>query len=392
VKLLSFFSGVGGLDLGFQRAGFRVVGHAEIDPAASGVLAHQWAGVPNFGDINAIIPELLPHADVWGGGFPCQDLSVAGNRAGLAGARSGLWYAWHRLLRKRRPRWVVVENVPGLLSSNDGRDFAIVLAGLAGRLPGIPAGGWQNTGFVRGVPGWYSVAWRVLDAQYFGVAQQRRRVFIVASLGDGRCAEVLFERQGGGWHPAPRREAGAGAAGTLTAGAHPGSYNGQDAYTGHLIPFDPTQNVAAITQSNRGHVTGDKAETIRAGSHGALPMVFGGNDTRGERSGDAALTAHGSGRYDFETETFAVVAATVQTGGNNGGFRTEPGEHLVGNSSAVRRLTPRECERLQGFPDDWTAHGVRGAQADSARYRQMGNAIAVTVTEWIARRIKEARS
>lgn len=163
-----FFAGIGGFSEAFRRAG---VG---------------------------------PDRNVWTGGFPCQDLSVAGKRAGLAGSRSGLFFHFQRLVAQSRPALVIAENVPGLLSSNGGRDFAVVLGGFTGIIPGVPDGGWGSAGFLRGRV--YSVAYRVFDAQYFGVAQRRRRVFIVASLGTGRAAEILFESEMLPWDPRSSRK------------------------------------------------------------------------------------------------------------------------------------------------------------------------------------------
>jgi DNA (cytosine-5)-methyltransferase 1 len=393
----SLFSGIGGFDLGFQRAGMVCRWQVEIDAACRQVLARHWPDVPRYEDVKNVGDGTLAPVDVICGGFPCQDVSVAGKRAGLAGERSGLWFEFHRILGELHPRWAVIENVPGLLSSNGGRDFAAIVSGL------VELG--------------YRVAWRVLDAQYFGVAQRRRRVFLVASLGTGSAAQVLFESEGGGWHPAPSRASGARVAPTIESGAN--------------------------------RVSGRQGELC--------PIAFGGNNTSGPINVATACNAHGgAGRFDFESETF--VTATLNSGGNNGGFRTEPGEHLVtafdwqsggdvrlnisnhhtsalqanqtpavnvmaftertrvdgrnleaqeelayaltnpgGGGRAhsrqiaggfgVRRLTPTECERLQGFPDGWTDH-----QSDSSRYGQLGNAVCESVVEWIGRRIVAAEA
>jgi len=317
LRYLSLFSGIGGMDLGFDRAGMVCAGQVEIDNYCRRVLAKHWPDVPRMADINEVNGDEFGAVDVICGGFPCQDVSVAGRRAGLAGERSGLWYEFHRIIDRVKPGIVVIENVPGLLSSNGGRDFAAVLCGL------VECG--------------YGVAWRVLDAQYFGVPQRRRRVFIVGSLGDGRAAEILFEREGGGGDSPKGRQAGAELAYSL------------------------------------------RADASRSGDKGD-----GGINT-----------------------TMIPVCATLNSGGNNGGFRTEPGEHLVaiplraeGHDASedgtgrqnyatcpngVRRLTPVECERLQGFPDGHTE-----GQSDSARYRQLGNAVAVPVAEWLGRHIVAA--
>ena len=171
----SFFSGVGGLDLGFERAGIHTVSVSEIDPYACAVLAERFPDAPNLGSITEVEANAVPEADIWSGGFPCQDLSVAGKRAGFAGKRSSLAFTFLDLVEQRRPRWIVLENVPGLFSSNNGADFGRLLNEM------------EQLG--------YGVAWRVLDAQNFGVPQRRRRVFVVAGprAVARRVVEVLFE-------------------------------------------------------------------------------------------------------------------------------------------------------------------------------------------------------
>lgn len=167
---VSLFAGVGGFDLAMERNGIEVVATVEIDKSARGVLEKRFPNSKHFTDVKEITGEQLraagfvPDRGIITGGFPCQDLSVAGKRAGLAGERSGLYWEIIRLVDELRPQYLVLENVPGLLSSNQGRDFGIVIGEVAKR--------------------GYGVGWRVLDAQHFGVAQRRRRVFIVASLGD----------------------------------------------------------------------------------------------------------------------------------------------------------------------------------------------------------------
>jgi len=208
----SFFSGVGGLDLGFEKAGIKTVSTCEIDPYASTVLAERFPGAPNLGSITEINANDIPEADIWSGGFPCQDLSVAGKRAGFSGKRSSLAFTFLDLVEQRRPRWLVLENVPGLFTSNDGRDFARLL---------------REMDELR-----YGVSWRTLDARFFGVPQRRRRVFIVASLESDRASQVLFECEGCGGHPAPGKSSwqnaagiapdGSGIAGALLARYHKG--------------------------------------------------------------------------------------------------------------------------------------------------------------------------
>jgi DNA (cytosine-5)-methyltransferase 1 len=187
VRHASFFSGVGGLDLGFERAGIETVSVSEIDPYANSVLAERFPGAPNLGSITEINADDIPEADIWSGGFPCQDLSVAGKRAGFSGKRSSLAFTFLDLVEQRRPRWLVLENVPGLLTSNDGRDFLRLLREM------------DDIG--------YYVSWRSLNAKYFGVPQRRSRVFVVAHLEPGRTEQVLFECEGGCGHLAPSSKA-----------------------------------------------------------------------------------------------------------------------------------------------------------------------------------------
>jgi len=176
IKVASFFAGIGGFDLGFEAAGAEIVFQSEIDRFCRKVLQKNWPAVRLMGDIKDIQPNDIPKsASIWTGGFPCQDVSLAnqGKRKGLKGERSGLFHEFARLVEGKKPKWIVLENVPGLLNSNQGKDFSTVL----------------NTLGELG----YGVSWRVLDAKYFGTPQRRRRVFIVASYRSIRSAEVLFD-------------------------------------------------------------------------------------------------------------------------------------------------------------------------------------------------------
>lgn len=176
MKVASFFSGIGGIDLGLERAGMEIEFQCEILPFGQSVLKKHWPGVTLVPDIRTVTGDDIPDVDVFAGGFPCQDLSLAnqGKRKGLEGTRSGLFYKYAELIGEKRPRWVFIENVPGLLNSAQGGDFNIVLTTL------------DELG--------YGVAWRVLDAKFFGTPQRRRRAYIVASHRTIGAAEVLFER------------------------------------------------------------------------------------------------------------------------------------------------------------------------------------------------------
>jgi len=175
MKVASFFSGIGGIDLGFEQAGMKVVYQCEVLSFGQNILKKHWPSVPVAGDITKITGKNVPDADVFAGGFPCQDLSLAnqGKRKGLEGERSGLFFKYAELIEENKPRWVFIENVPGLLNSAKGGDFRVVITTL------------DKLG--------YGVSWRVLDARFFGTPQRRRRTYIVASLGTIGAVEVLFE-------------------------------------------------------------------------------------------------------------------------------------------------------------------------------------------------------
>lgn len=198
LKVASFFSGIGGFDLGLERAGMEVVFQCEWNAFCQKVLQKHWPNVKLMGDINDVSIDEVPQAEVWCGGFPCQDVSLAnqGKRKGLEGDRSGHFYKYAELIEHGRPEWVIVENVPGLLNSNNGNDFRVVI----------------NTLDELG----YCVSWRILDAKYFGTPQRRRRVYIVASYRNQRAAEVLFEQ--GPIAIAPRQGLGTAKTSSPTAG------------------------------------------------------------------------------------------------------------------------------------------------------------------------------
>lgn len=330
MNVVSVFSGIEGIGLALERAGATIVAQVEKNRFRRTVLEHHYPHVLRLTDAYDAGKQTLPEADLVCGGSPCQDLSTAGKRAGLAGEQSRLWYEFHRIVMELKPRWILFENVPGLLSSNDRKDFAIVLAGLTGVVPGIPAKGWRNAGFARGRSGFYSVAWRSLDAQYFDVPQRRARVFVVGYLGDGRAAEVLFERESGKGHIAPRQKTRENTASPLRAVPPSRRDGGSSPAPGEFVVHAPL--VA-------GTLAGSGAGTMRP-------------------AGQA-------------NETDMLIAVNQSYGGWS---ITEFG---------VRRFTPLECERLQGFPDNWTNVGI----SDSARYRALGDSVAVPCVQWIAERI-----
>lgn len=406
----SLFSGIGGFDLGLERAGMRVVWQVEVDPACARVLERHWPRVRRYGDIQAVDPAELETTDLVAGGFPCQDLSVAGRRAGLAGRQSSLYWEFHRIVAGLRPRWVLIENVPGLLSSNRGRDFKLILDSL------VELG--------------YGVAWRVLDAQYFGLAQRRKRVFLVGHLGApwSTPAAVLLEPESlpGGSPPRPTQGQAATALVASGAGAERPAGIGSEA--DFLVPILEAGARTASDGYRDGDGIGNPGDpmfTLQARHQHAIAGTLGGCSwERGwadglDRSGvfvvGRALTASME-RMDASAETLVARPLRANRWGGSDSHGDEgnvvtvalasdpisqvdrampvTGRHgdpgVVASELFVRRLTPLECERLQGFPDGWTAFGADGKPiSDSARYRMLGNAVAVAVARWIGQRIRE---
>jgi DNA (cytosine-5)-methyltransferase 1 len=366
----SFFSGVGGLDLGFEAAGIETVSVSEIEPYCNAVLATHWSEVPNLGDITSIDPDAIPDADVWSGGFPCQDLSLAGKRRGFGGERSVLAFTFLDLVERRRPRWFIFENVPGLLSSppgSRGADFRRLTDEVA------------DLGY-----GW---AYRVLDARYFGVAQRRRRVFLVASLGSGRAAEVLFEPEGVRWHPASRGEARS----LPPASAATGS-DGEVA-----------RSLTASMHKRHDEDTDTMVVSALGAANGGVTSLNPW-ESKGCRVLDTSGVAHTLDLTHRRPGSVMVpqVAPTLVVGGRDKAHRagdSYDNTPWADTPAGVRRLTPVECERLMGWPDGWTIPAEwRGKRydgsdllpvgLDSARYRCCGNGVVAPVAEWIGRRLR----
>ena len=367
----SVCSGIEAASVAWHPLGWRATWLAEIERFPAAVLAHHYPTVPNLGDMTKIAKQILTGAveapDVLVGGTPCQAFSVAGMREGLADERGQLTIKYVELadaidlVRQRAgkpPAIDVWENVPGVLSSKDNA-FGCFLAALAGEDEEIqpPGEKWANAGCVFGPA--RTVAWRVLDAQYFGVAQRRRRVFVVASARkDFDPTSVLFEFDGVRRDTAPSREAREETAGTLASRTGAGGFPGTDeACNGYLQPVG--FRMAAFGE----YANDETASTMKARDYKDATDL-------------AVMSVHGTQDPDVRVEHAHTL------GRNNGQ------ENAITHGMAVRRLTPTECERLQGFPDGYTQVPFRNKPAaDGPRYKALGNSMAVPCMRWIGKRI-----
>ena len=401
----SLFAGVGGFDLGFDAAGFRPLWQVEIDPVCQTVLRAHYPDVAKHLDVRDVGAHNLAPVDVILFGSPCQDLSVAGKRAGFDGERSCLFHEAIRIIRELRPVCAVWENVPGALSSNQGRDFAAALDALADS-------------------GALDITWRVLDAQHFGVPQRRRRVFVVADFRATRSGQILFEPACGdrnldtggatGEEAADGTSAGAGIGGIPAAGGvtRPRPLNGYDGTAGAddcVIPSvsskwykgsggpsgDEAQNlvVASAVDFYNAAETGGQTGTVAGGDGsrgftGSIPGVLAFNE-RGITSPLNRTTAEpGDPCPTLDSRPEMTIASALRTGDSP---RADGSDTLIPSGAVVRRLTPRECERLQGWPDDHTRFTEDGSEiSDSHRYRMIGNGVASPVAAWIAHRMAAA--
>lgn len=443
-------SGIEAASVAWHPLGWRAAWLAEIEPFPCAVLAHHYPDVPNLGDMSHLAERIvmgeIEAPDLFCGGTPCQAFSVAGLRQSLDDARGNLSLTFCEIANAidisrahdgLKPCIVFWENVPGVLNTKDNA-FGCFLAGLAGEDDALvaPGGRWANAGAVFGPQ--RAVAWRTLDAQYFGLAQRRRRVFVVASARDGfDPAAVLFELDGARRDFAPRREAGEGTAPTLDASfgrlqgcsgqdanhghghlipqafggndtrgpidaaaalnANRGCHNPGDFEAGTLLVFDTTQITSAANYSNPK--PGDPCHPLAAGAHPPA-IAFNHNAQSAQLPTAGRDTSINDGLTCPQGAAVAYTTKLHNTASNNAGkVFEERATCLDANSpppalltaTQVRRLTPVECERLQGFPDNYTAIPWRKKPAeecpDGPRYKALGNSWAVPVVRWIGWRV-----
>ena len=381
----SVCSGIEAASVAWHSLGWEAQWFSEIEHFPSAVLKYRFPDVPNLGDmtqLNQFQQFNEQPIDLLVGGTPCQSFSVAGLRKGLADPRGNLMLTFLSIADKRRPKWIVWENVPGVLSSNGGRDFGTFLGAL-GELG-------------------YGFAYRVLDAQHFGVAQRRRRVFVVGYLGDWRpAAAVLFESESLQRDIKPsrkkRQETATDAEGGVGESGRSWWDGGQTAAT--LTKQNAGGNQRMPDKDNFGAVIEQVAQPIPINT---MTVMGRPSDELNPRMGigignpnDPCPTltkAHSHAVAQpiaVDTYNYTTNDKTTQT------IRSQSDTEHIGavlQTMAIRRLTPKECERLQGFPDDWTKIPYRNKLADQCpdgpRYKACGNSMAVPVMRWIGTRIQ----
>lgn len=421
------FSGIEAATVAWHPLGWTPLAFAEVEPFPSAVLKHHYPDVPNVGDMTAYDwSQYAGQCDLVVGGPPCQAFSVAGLRQSLSDDRGNLSLAYVKAIRALDPLWSLTENVPGWLSTKDNA-FGCVLAGLVGAsAPLVPptgcGGRWTDAGLVTGPE--RTAAWRILDAQYFGLAQRRRRVFVLSVRGTGNwaCARALFPvGHSLSGHPAPRRETGARiAAGTLSralsrvgGGDDPGANKGAPIVITDYCPDIVPQAMSSKWAKGSSGPAGDEvanlvAHTLRADGFDASEDGTGrGTPIVAVPAITHAVVSNGDANSGFRDEHGLVVAVpavlafdTTQITSKANRSNPKPGDpchplaagaHPPAIIAAVpRRLTPKECARLQGFPDEYLDIAYRGKPAaDGPKYRALGNSFAVPVVAWIGQRIAQ---
>lgn len=430
---VELFAGAGGMSLGLEMAGWECVAHAEIEPHARAVLRHHWPNTPLYGDVSQLDGRQFKGVTMLTGGSPCQDLSIAGKRAGMAdGTRSSLFFEQIRVWEEMEAPLILWENVYGAFSSQDGRDFAAVLSAIVGRAVAVPRDGWRRGGVASGPTG--IAAWRVLDAQYFGVPQRRRRVFVLGTR-DPRFdpAEILSLLDGLSGHLASSGEAREGVAadsgtGATEQGKSTGfSFSDSVGYISDVMPTIPVgvakgtgsqmMGVLAFTPGNLAREAGPRpsdktfscllaSATSDQNAHVLTYSTPAIGDIR-EDAVASTMTKNTGGGGETQNPAFVVESVVMRQreskpgGGKGPLLSTERSLTLgTGNDQVLfagvpRRLTPMECERLMGWPDLHTAVGIneKGVTyelADTARYKLCGNGIASPVTAWIGFQLRAA--
>ena len=416
----SLCSGIEAASVAWESLGWQPAWFAEIEPFPCAVLSHHWPHIPNHGDMTQLVGKILNGTveapDILVGGTPCQAFSVAGLRGSLDDERGNLTLVLIRILdaidfiraRNGQPPCILVwENVPGVLNTKDNA-FGCFLGGLAGEnLPLEPAGKkWTNAGAVLGPT--REIAWRVLDAKFFGVPQRRRRIFAVASARAIRPTEILFERQGQAGHPAAGSEAGQDPAAFVESSF--GAYK-QSTVCGTVRASEGavqggSETLLACRMRGFGdYIQDNTAGTFKARDHKDATDLIVVHGRQDPCTSDKAFTldCQHSGNTNIVCINGNIIGKGPNgTSGGNGMGAIQDGSaytltatdgHAVSDGLLVRRLMPVECERLQGFPSGHTQIPWRGKPAadcpDGPRYKAIGNSMAVPVMRWIGQRIRQ---
>ena len=379
MNYLSLFSGIEAATVAWKQLGWHCVGVSEIDTFPCEVLKYHYPNTPNLGNVSDITKEQLNELkqkngtiDIVVGGSPCQSFSIAGKRQGLNDPRGNLMFQYIRVVKTIRPKYFVWENVPGVLSSNNGNAFRCLLQEM------------DNIG--------YHLCWRVLDAKFFGVPQRRRRVFLVGCATNTLSAtEILFELQ------SSKRNLGSSTEKTENNTPKTKGSSGTDcfkvSFCDEIVVTNGTGTVGPLLSSDQKGVSNTYVETNKCIIE-TIKSPVGTLDTNGPTKLDLQWAK--SGQQVIETISIQGNLIGRITGGPHGVGASEEGSmytltkndvHAVCFNTRVRRLTPIECERLQGFPDNYTQIPWRGKDADrcpdSHRYKALGNSMAVPVMKWI---------
>lgn len=416
MRYLSLFSGIEAATQAWESLGWECVAVSEIEPFPCAVLEHHYPNVPNLGDVTKITEQQikdLGQIDLIVFGSPCQNLSVAGNRKGLAGEQSSLFYAAMEIIKHAKrhcgARFALWENVPGAFSSNKGADFTEVVKHMAGLNDlDTPTNGWGKEGAAVGANG--LLEWSVLDAQWFGLAQRRKRVFAIVDFGDWASRPpILLERESLRGNSAPSREAGQ----DFTANAIR-SFNesGFAGYSGDCVAGTLRQVGGACGHGSeclvvKGYAKqrlgdykdGEIASTCAARDYKDATDLVVCHGTQDPITNTETAYAMGCNNGQENVIAIAVsdVCGTLTRSHGDRGVCMDSfasGQCAIGRGY-VRRLTPIECERLQGFPDDFTKIPYRGKSVDDCpngvRYKALGNSMAVNVMAWIGKRIQQTQ-
>ena len=367
----SLFSGIGGFDLGFERSGMECKWQVEIEPFCLEILSKHWPDVKKYNDVRRVGKQNLESVELVCGGFPCQNLSLAGKREGLAGSKSGLWFEFYRILEEIRPKWVVIENVPGMLSSNKGQDFAIILQGL--------------------VELRYGICWRIFNSKNFGVPQSRRRVFIVGSFGTGNSGKVLFEPDSKLLETTSEWMV----SNTLTAAGQTDNSGGggNQIVVGRCSPT----LVADGPQRNSGNCTGQLA----IGNKLLTSIAIG--DQRNFESGIGQITIGTLKARGVDTQSGIGYIGTTRSQDTNSIRMRETTRisrrmdnpivcpTLVANYSRISKNGNYGSGQIiatkSRLNTSLSEEDIKLKRQDKKRFKALGNAVTVPIIEWIGKRI-----